>query len=70
VFLRQPLGEGGEQLLASCESGFLEIGSGLEPGVPLERRAELMDCPAAEPDADGFGAGCRRGHDRKVRGKR
>jgi len=53
VSLGQPAGELVVQLLAAGEPGFLQMGRGLEPRIPLQRRAELLNDPAAESKAGG-----------------
>ena len=61
----QPPAEQRIELLAAGESGFLQIGGGLESGVALERGAELMDHPATEPEPGTRRGDVRSGHGRK-----
>ena len=59
----EPLPELRVQLLAAGETRLLEIGGGLESRVALERGAELVQHPAAEPEAAGMRAGVFDGHE-------
>jgi hypothetical protein len=69
----QPAGERRVELLATSESGLLEIGSRLETGIALERGAELMDHPATESEPGTRRGDVRSGHSRdgeRLGGKR